>query len=121
LNNHTINDIKITPENFAELISLIYAGKINSSAGQQILKFMYQHGGDPSNIMAELNLKQIDNNEELEQVIGDIIAQNEKQVEEYRQGKESVLQYFIGQTMAKTQGKANPKNVIEILKKLLNN
>ncbi|MEA3450077.1 MAG: Asp-tRNA(Asn)/Glu-tRNA(Gln) amidotransferase subunit GatB [Patescibacteria group bacterium] len=117
--NKEIKDIKITPENFAELITLIYQDKIGSSAGQQILDYMYKHGGDPTDIMRELNLEQMDNNEELEQIIEEITVNNEKQVEQYREGKTNVLQYFVGQTMAKTKGKANPKTVIKILKKIL--
>ena len=117
--NLGIEDIKITPENFAEFISLIYQGKINSSAGQTILEKMYKNGGDPTNIMQDLGLEQIDDSEELESEIKKIISKNESQVAEYKSGKENVLQFFIGQTMAATKGKANPKTVIEILKKLL--
>ncbi|MFH1427485.1 MAG: Asp-tRNA(Asn)/Glu-tRNA(Gln) amidotransferase subunit GatB [Patescibacteria group bacterium] len=114
-----IKDIKITPENFAELITLVYQGKINSSAAQKILEVMYKKGGDPTNIMANLGLEQIDNQAELEKIIKDIIKKNSKQVEQYKSGKTNVLQYFIGQVMAKTKGKANPKVVSELLKKLL--
>jgi len=117
--NLTISDFNITPENFAELITLIYQDKVNSSAGQQILEVMYKKGGDPSDIMKELGLEQIDNDEELEETIKEIIEKNPKQVEEYKAGKEALLQFFVGQTMAATKGKANPKKVIPILKKLL--
>ena len=114
-----ISDIKITPENFAELITLVYTGKINSSAGQKILEIMYNQGGDPSNIMKEQGLEQLDNEEELENIIKDILEKNEAQVEQYKQGKTNLLQFFVGQTMAATKGKANPQKVSEILKKLL--
>ncbi|MFH1523142.1 MAG: Asp-tRNA(Asn)/Glu-tRNA(Gln) amidotransferase subunit GatB, partial [Patescibacteria group bacterium] len=117
--NKSIKDINITPENFAELITLVYQGKINSSTGQKILGIMYKKSGDPSNIMADLGLEQIDNEAELEKIIKDIIKKNPAQAEQYKKGKENVLQYFVGQTMAATKGKANPKVVIEILKKLL--
>ncbi|MDA3840668.1 MAG: Asp-tRNA(Asn)/Glu-tRNA(Gln) amidotransferase subunit GatB [Patescibacteria group bacterium] len=117
--NLNITDIKITPENFAEFISLIYLGKINSSAGQTVLEEMYKNGGDPTQIMDNLGLEQIDDSEELESEIKQIISKNESQVAEYKAGKENVLQFFVGQAMAATKGKANPKTVIEILKKLL--
>ncbi|PLX28126.1 Asp-tRNA(Asn)/Glu-tRNA(Gln) amidotransferase subunit GatB [Candidatus Parcubacteria bacterium] len=110
---------KITPENFAELITLIYQGKINSSAGQTVLEKMATDGGDPSNIVEELGLEQIDDEAELEKTIQNILDQNASQVEEYKSGKENVIQFFVGQTMSATKGKANPKKVIEILKKLL--
>jgi len=118
-NGETIKNIKITPENFAELITLVYQGKINSSTGQKILKIMYKKGGDPTNIMADLGLEQIDDSAELEKIINSILKKNKAQVEQYKKGKTNVMQFFVGQTMAKTHGKANPKVVIEILKKLL--
>lgn len=114
-----ISDIKITPENFAELIFLVYQGKINSSAGQKILEVMYEKGGDPSQIMKDQGLEQIDDESELERTVQEILDKNPEQVEQYKQGKTNVLQYFVGQTMAATQGKANPQKVTEILKKLL--
>lgn len=117
----TISEIDITPENFAELITLVYQGKINSSAGQAILKEMYKKGGDPTSIMQNLGLEQIDDQAELEKIIKEIVSKNQKQVEQYKSGKENVLQYFVGQAMAATKGKANPKIVIEILTKILKN
>ena len=115
----SIAEVKITPENFAELVTLVYQDKINSSAGQKILEIMYKKGGDPTDIMASLGLEQMDNKAELEKIIKAIIGKNPKQVGQYRQGKANVLQFFVGQVMSATKGKANPKIVIEILKKLL--
>jgi aspartyl-tRNA(Asn)/glutamyl-tRNA(Gln) amidotransferase subunit B len=115
-----IENLKISPENFAELITLIHLGKINSSAGQSILDKMIKNGGDPSQIMANEGLEQMDNDDELEGIVKNIISNNPKQVEEYKNGKEAILQYFVGQTMAASKGKANPKKVIEIFKKIIN-
>lgn len=117
--NLTIRDVKITPENFAEFIALVYQDKINSSAAQTILKEMYKNGGDPTNIMTDKGLEQMDNEAELEKAVQEIIDKNPAQVEQFKAGKEAVLQFFVGQTMAATKGKANPKKVVEILKKLL--
>lgn len=115
----TIDSINITPENFAELITLVYQSKINSSVGQKILEIMYKKGGDPSQIMSDLGLEQIDDTAKLKTVIAKILKRNKPQVEQYKKGKENVLKFFIGQTMAKTHGKANPRLVQAILKKLL--
>ena len=111
--------VKITPENFAEFITLVYQDKINSSAAQTILAQMIKKGGDPTNIMAELGLEQLDDQAALEKIIAEVILKNQKQVAEYKAGKTNVLQFLVGQTMAATGGKANPKVVIEILKNLL--
>lgn len=117
--NKGIRDVKFTAENFAELVSLLYQEKINSSAGQKILKVMYEKGGDPSEIMKDLNLEQIDNDGEVKTVVEDIIKKFPEQAEEYKNGKENLLKFFIGQVMAQTKGKANPKKVEEILKEEL--
>lgn len=117
--NLSIKDINITPENFAELIALVYQSKVNSSAGQTILEVMYKKGGDPTDIMTELGLEQIDDTAMLEKAIQEIINKNPDQVEQYRAGKENVIQFLIGKVMAETKGKANPKAVQEMMKKLL--
>jgi len=119
IDNKRIIDLKISAENFAELICLIYQDKINSSAGQTILEEMYNNGGDPTDIMKLMGLEQMDNTAEIEAVVKKIIHNNPRQAQEYRAGKTAVSQFFVGQIMAETRGKANPKIVQELLKKLL--
>jgi aspartyl-tRNA(Asn)/glutamyl-tRNA(Gln) amidotransferase subunit B len=114
-----ITDLSITPENFAELITLIHQEKINSTTAQKILQIMYDKGGDPTEIMDKLGLQQIDNESELEEMIKQVLEKSPSQVEQFKQGKETVLQFLVGQTMAATKGKANPKKVAEIIKRLL--
>jgi len=115
----SISQLHVTPENFAELICLIYQDKINSSAAQTILAQMYNQGGDPTAIMADLGLEQLDDQEALEKVIAEIMLKNQKQVDEYKAGKTNVLQFLVGQVMAATGGKANPKVVLDLLKNIL--
>jgi aspartyl-tRNA(Asn)/glutamyl-tRNA(Gln) amidotransferase subunit B len=117
--NKRIGDLKISAENFAELCCLLYQNKINSSAGQTILEKMYQNGGDPTDIMSELGLEQIDDSAELEKAVKKIITKNPTQTDEYKKGKITLIQFFIGQVMAETRGKANPEMVKEILERLL--
>ena len=118
-NNQTIRDIKITPENFAELMTLVYQDKINSSASQTILKVMYEKGGDPTNIMEDLGLQQMDDTSALEAVVNSVLSANPDQVAQYKAGKTNVAQFLVGRVMAETKGKANPKKVQEIMTKLL--
>ncbi len=110
-----VQALKISPENMAELIALVWQGKINSPTGQKILKIMYQQGGDPSDIIDELGLKQIDSSQELKKIVIRIIQENKKQAEEYQAGKTVVIQFLIGKVMAATGGQANPKMVKELL------
>lgn len=122
-NKKNIKEIKISAENFAELMSLIYLEKINSNSAQKILKIMFETGQDPSNIMEELNLEQrnethTENKIELEKIIKKIIKNNSKQFQEYLDGKESLLQFFIGKVMAETKGQFKPQTIIEYIKKV---
>ncbi|MFA5358375.1 MAG: Asp-tRNA(Asn)/Glu-tRNA(Gln) amidotransferase subunit GatB [Patescibacteria group bacterium] len=113
------SNLKITPENFAEFITLIYQNKVNSSSAQKILKIMFNTGGDPSHIMDEQDLSQNDNVDELNAVIDKIIENNPEQVQQYQSGKSSVFQYFVGLAMKETKGKANPETVQKLLKEKL--
>ncbi|MDA3802928.1 MAG: Asp-tRNA(Asn)/Glu-tRNA(Gln) amidotransferase subunit GatB [Patescibacteria group bacterium] len=117
--DQNISDIEITPENFAELVFLIFKGKINSSAGQKVLTEMLDRNESPIKLVKELGLEQIDNEEELKNKIKEILDKNQAQVEEYKNGKTTVIKFLLGQVMAATKGKANPKVAMEILEKLL--
>ncbi len=118
-NKIDIRRLKITPENFAEFITMIYQNKISGPTALKILEEMMMTGGDPSQIMESKNLGQISDTGELEKIIDALIAEHPEEVAEYKQGKLALLQFFIGQTMKKTQGKANPKVAEEIIKKKL--
>lgn len=115
-----IKNIKITPENYAELVAIVASGKINSSATQIVLEDMYRTGGDPSQIIEAKNLMQISDAEELEKVVDEVLAKNAKSAADYMAGKENALKFLIGQVMVITKGRANPKLVIDLLKKKIN-
>lgn len=113
---HGIADTEITPENYAELICFVASGKINSSAAQTVLSEMYKTGGDPSQIIEEKNLAQVSDESELTSIISEVLAKNQKSVEDYKSGKENALKFLIGQVMAVTKGKANPQIVNKLIK-----
>jgi aspartyl-tRNA(Asn)/glutamyl-tRNA(Gln) amidotransferase subunit B len=116
-NNHDIRDIKISAENYAELIGIVADGKINSSAAQTVLKEMYHTGADPSQIIEEKNLGQMDNSDELESIVDKVLKENQKSIDDFKSGKENALKFLMGQVMKESGGKANPQVVMEILKK----
>ena len=118
-NNETIRDIKITPENYAEFIGFISSGKINSSAAQTVLQEMYRSGSDPSQVIEEKNLMQMEDDGELEKIVENVLKANKKSVEDYKSGKQNAFQFLIGQVMSVTKGKANPKSAADMLKKKL--
>ncbi len=112
-------NFKITPENFAEFISMIYFEEISSKIAKILLKAMFETGGDPSQIIEDKGLNLITDNKQIEKVVRDVIKKNQKAVDDYKGGKETSLQFLVGQVMAITKGTANPKEVINVFKKTL--
>ncbi len=112
-------DFLITPENFAEFVSLIEEGKISSKIAKIVLEEMFKTGADPSHIIEEKGLVLITDKEELEKIVEKVIKENQKAVSDFKSGKEGALQFLIGQIMRETKGKANPKMAKEILTRIL--
>ena len=117
--NKTIKDTKVDGENFAELITMMHQGAINSSIGQKVLEIMHKTGGDPSNIVVDKNWRQLNDAGALAEAIKKVIVKHEGPVNDYKEGKENAIQFLLGQVMKETQGKANPQAVMELLKKHL--
>jgi len=115
----TIDKVKITPENYAELVGFVAEGKISSTAVQTVLEEMYRTGGDPSQIIEEKNLLQVSDEKHLEEIIGKVLGEHSKSVEDYKSGKENALQFLVGQVMKESKGKANPQIARELLEKKL--
>jgi len=113
--NFTIEEIKIAPENFTELIVLIVKGELSSRLAKEILKEMAINGQAPVQIMKEKGLTQIFDEEALRKTAIEVITENPKAVEDYKKGKESAMQFLIGRAMGRLKGRGNP----DILKKLL--
>jgi aspartyl-tRNA(Asn)/glutamyl-tRNA(Gln) amidotransferase subunit B len=112
-------EFKITPENFAEFIKMIYKNEISSKVAKMVLLEMFNTGVDPSNIVDENNWRQMSDDSELEKIIKEIIKKNPKAVEDYKSGKQNALQFLAGQIMAQTRGTANPEKAMALLAKLL--
>ncbi len=114
-------DIPWTPENFAELMVLLYENKMNSSAGQKVLAYMFEHGGDPTVIMKEHDLEQVSDTASIEVIVDTILMNNPQSIEDYRAGKDRALQFLVGQVMKETKGKVNPQMAMELLQDKMNN
>ena len=112
-------DFLITPENFAEFITMISEEKISSKVAKEVLKEMFATGADPSQIVEEKDLAQITDEVEIEKIAKKVISENQKAVLDFKSGKEQALQFLIGKVMAASEGKTNPEIVSKILKKLL--
>ena len=120
----TIHQSQVSAEQIAILIKRILDNTISNSAGKTILEALWEENNpEDTSLIDKLieskGLKQMSDTGELEKIIDKIIADNPNQVAAYKGGKDKLFGFFVGQTMKATQGKANPKQVNELLKSKL--
>ncbi len=115
-----IGNFSVSPNNLGLMINLINDGTISGKIAKDIFPIMVEEKKEPLEIIKEKNLFQITDNSTLQKIVDEIISQNTSELRQYFDGKEKVFGFFIGQVMKKTQGKANPKAVNEILSTKLN-
>ena len=114
-----ITDTKLTPENLAELISLIEKGTISNNIGKQIIIEMMKDGTKASAIVEKKGLSQITDEGAIKEIVQKIVDANPAQVQAYKNGKTNLLGFFVGQVMKETKGRANPKTVNELVRQML--
>jgi aspartyl-tRNA(Asn)/glutamyl-tRNA(Gln) amidotransferase subunit B len=114
-----IRTLKITPENFAELLSMVHTNKVTGPNALMILTEMAMNGADPSIIMEEKNLGQMGDMDELRGVAKKAIEDNPKVVEDWKGGKTTAVQFLVGQVMKATRGKAPPEEAKKMLEEEL--
>ncbi|HBM16004.1 MAG TPA: Asp-tRNA(Asn)/Glu-tRNA(Gln) amidotransferase GatCAB subunit B [Lentisphaeria bacterium] len=106
-------------KNLARLASMISDNIISGKIGKIVFEEMYATGKDPETIVKEKVLAQVTDESAIVEFVKKAIADNPSQVTEYKAGKSAVLQYFVGQVMKLSRGKANPQSVIKLLKEQL--
>jgi len=115
----TISQSPISPENLAGLLGLIDKGIISGKIAKTVFEEMAQSGKTPEEIVEEKGLVQVTDVSAIENVVSDVLSRSRTEVEAYKNGKTKLLGYFVGQVMKETRGKANPKIVNDLLKKIL--
>jgi len=114
-----IEECPVTPIHLANMLKMIEDGTISGKIAKTVFEEMYRTGKDAEAIVKEKGLIQVTDEGVIQGYIEDVINKNPEQVEAYKQGKEKLFGFFIGEVMKKSKGKANPKLVNEILKKRL--
>ncbi len=114
-----VADSPVKPEDLGELIALIRRGDISGKIAKEVFGKMFAEGLPPAAIIEREGLKQISDSGALEQIVDRVIAENGKQVEQYKSGKSTVLGFLVGQVMKASRGQANPGLVNELLKRKL--
>lgn len=112
-------DIVIDCEKFAKLIELVDSKKINRAVGKKLLLKVLEEKIDPESYVAEHKLGMVADIAFLEKLVNEVLTENEKSVNEYKNGNQKVFGFLVGQIMRKAEGKADPKSVNEILQKIL--
>ena len=116
-----ITDTNFTPENISQMVNLISDGTISGKIAKDVLEQIRSKNINPDEYIKEQGLIQISDEDAIEKIILEILAENPEQVEAYNKGKDKLFGFFVGQVMKATQGKANPKSVNLILKRALSN
>jgi aspartyl-tRNA(Asn)/glutamyl-tRNA(Gln) amidotransferase subunit B len=114
-----LSALPVTPQRFGKLLDRIVDGTVSGKAAKQVLFAIAQDGGEPDDVIERLGLRQISDSGALEAAVEKVIAANAKLVDDYRAGKEKAFNALVGQVMKATQGKANPAQVNEILRRRL--
>ena len=115
----TIDQIKITPELFVEVLKLIDEGKISGKIAKEVFDEVAKSGQSPKSIIEKKGLSQISNMDEIRSIIQKIIQSNPQHAQDFKAGKEKLFGFFVGLTMKETKGKANPGIVNQILREEL--
>ncbi|MEQ1848477.1 MAG: Asp-tRNA(Asn)/Glu-tRNA(Gln) amidotransferase subunit GatB, partial [Nitrospira sp.] len=109
----------VSPERLVSLLQLVEQGTISLKVAREIFPEVYSSGKPPEQIVQEKGLIQVSDEGALDQIIGDVLAKNPTQVAQFKEGKQQVLGFLVGQVMKVSGGKANPGKVNELLKKKL--
>ncbi|MDD5711033.1 MAG: Asp-tRNA(Asn)/Glu-tRNA(Gln) amidotransferase subunit GatB [Candidatus Colwellbacteria bacterium] len=112
-------ELKVTPENFAELMLMLHQNEITSKVAKAVLEETFTTGVDPHQIIGEQKLTQISNEQTILLAVEEVIRENSDAAARYKAGKEQALKFLVGQTMIKLSGRGNPALVEQLLREHL--
>ena len=117
--NLIIEDSPITSKQLGELVDNIENGKISNRQAKEVLEEMCESGKGASEIIDEKGLSQISDENEIESLVDNVLNSNPENVKKYKNGKDKLFGFFVGEAMKLSKGKANPKIVNDLIKKKL--
>ncbi|NPV85858.1 MAG: Asp-tRNA(Asn)/Glu-tRNA(Gln) amidotransferase subunit GatB [Anaerolineae bacterium] len=115
----TADQLRLLPAHLAEIIRLIDEGVINNATGKSLLEKVQASGETPAAIVAREGLAKVSDDAAIRSICQEVIAENPAEVENYRNGKATLMGWFVGQVMRKMRGKADPNLARAILEELL--
>ena len=117
--NLIIEDSPITSKQLGELVDNIENGKISNRQAKEVLEEMCESGKGALEIIDEKGLSQISDENEIESLVDNVLNSNPENVKKYKNGKDKLFGFFVGEAMKLSKGKANPKIVNDFIKKKL--
>ena len=117
--NLTARNLKLSPAHLAEIIKLVDEGVVNISTGKALLEKVEESGRPPGDIVAAEGLGKISDAGAIQKVCAEVIAENPQQTAAYRSGKATLIGWFVGQVMKKSQGKADPQLARALMEQML--
>jgi aspartyl-tRNA(Asn)/glutamyl-tRNA(Gln) amidotransferase subunit B len=114
-----VSKSKVSPEALRKLAARVADGTLSGKMAKEVFDAMWAGEGAPDDIIEKKGLKQISDAGAIEKIVDEVLAANEKQVADYRAGKEKAFNSLVGQVMKRSQGKANPAQVNEVLRRKL--
>ncbi|WP_251554836.1 Asp-tRNA(Asn)/Glu-tRNA(Gln) amidotransferase subunit GatB [Neobacillus muris] len=114
-----LDQVPLTPEGLAGMIKLIENGTISSKIAKTVFKELIENGGDAEQIVKDKGLVQISDEGTLLKIIGEVLDNNPKSIEDFKGGKAKATGFLVGQIMKATKGQANPQMVNQLLQQEL--
>ena len=114
-----ISETNLTADKLCSLIEKIEKGVISNSAGKTVFEELMKNNGDIDSIINEKGLAQNSDSDFIEKLVKEVFAENEKSINDYKNGKTNALGYLVGQCMKASKGKANPGIVKDTVTKML--
>lgn len=116
----TISELNITAKKLAELIKEIEKGTISNTAAKKVFDEILETGKEVIDIIKEKGLAQVNDEGEIKKIVEDVLNQNQKSIDDYKNGKTNALGFLVGQVMKASKGKANPQIINKLILEELN-
>ncbi|MBN2102421.1 Asp-tRNA(Asn)/Glu-tRNA(Gln) amidotransferase subunit GatB [bacterium] len=114
-----LSDLKVRPENVAEIIELIREKTISHTAGKKVFDYVASTGDYPRTAVEKLGIAQVSDSSELDSLVRKVLDENPDAVEKYKAGKTQLLGFLMGQAMQESKGRGNPQVIRQLLQAML--
>ena len=111
-----MKECPVSPKSFARLVDLVSHGDITDGIGRIVLVEMFTKGDEPDSIIAERNLRPIQDTHVLDNIVAEVVKENPDAIRKVMDGNAKPIAFLVGQVMKRTEGKADPKTVGKIIK-----